>query len=73
MGLSGPVRGVDVIAALRELGPADADPDLLEAWLDPDASFHSLAELERSCPPERIGLSDGAYAAVFAPLFGEFE
>lgn len=73
MGLAGPVRGIDVIATLRELGPPDADPDLIEAWLDPDMSFDSLAELERECPPERIGLSEGAYAALFGPLFGEFE
>ena len=62
-----------MIAALRELGPVDADVSLLEAWLDPEDTFDSLSELERMCPPERIGLSEGAFAAVFAPLFGEFE
>lgn len=73
MGLDGPITGADLVAALRELGPVHADPELLEAWIDADASFDSLAEFERECPPERIGLSEGAYAAVFAPLFGEFE
>jgi hypothetical protein len=67
------IVGADVHAALRHLGPPDADPDLLEAWVGEDDVFGSLEELEAACPPERVGLTSGAYASLFGPLFGEFE
>jgi hypothetical protein len=67
------ITGADVHAALRHLGPPDADPDLLEAWVGEDEVFGSLEELEAACPPERVGLTSGAYASLFGPLFGEFE
>jgi len=41
--------------------------------VDPAAVFGDLAELERACPPAAIGVTPGAYATLFAPLFGEFE
>jgi hypothetical protein len=62
-----------VVAALRSLGPPGADPDALAAWVGDDEAFWSLEELERACPPERVGLTSGAYASLFGPLFGEFE
>jgi len=71
--LDGPVTGADVIAALVRLGPEDVDAGLVEAWIDPAMRFPTPEALARECPPERIGLSEGAYAAVVAALFGEAE
>jgi hypothetical protein len=68
-----PILGVDLVAQLRRFGPVDADPSALEAWVAPDDEFRSLEELEAVCPPERLGLTSGAYAWLFGPLFGEFE
>ena len=68
-----PIRGADLHAQLRAFGPPGADPDAFEAWVAPDAAFASVEEVEEACPPERIGLSPGAFAALFAHLFGEFE
>jgi hypothetical protein len=68
-----PITGSDVAAQLRRFGPLDADADALEAWVAPEDAFWSLDELEAACPPERLGLTSGAYAWLFGPLFGEFE
>jgi hypothetical protein len=68
-----PIFGADVHAALRRFGPGDYEAELAEAWIDPDATFADLEELEAACPPERLGLSSGAYAGLIGPLFGEFE
>jgi hypothetical protein len=67
------ILGRDVHAALRSFGPPDADADALEAWVGEDDRFLTLDELLAACPPERVGLSEGAYLWLFAPLFGEFE
>ena len=67
------ISGRDVHAMARQLGADVVDPDVVEAWIAADAVFDDLAELQRARPPERIGLTPGAYAALFAPLFGEFE
>lgn len=66
------VRGDDAHAACRRFG-RDADCTALEAWVAEDDTFTCLEQLEAACPPERIGLSAGAFAALFGPLFGEFE
>ena len=68
-----PICGADVHAILRRLGPGAYEAELAEAWIDDDAGFTSLEELEAHCPPERLGLSPGAFAALLGPLFGEFE
>ena len=68
-----PIFGRDVHAAMRRFGPEDADPDALEAWVAEDDRFFTLDELLAACPPERVGLSEGAYLWLFAQLFGEFE
>jgi len=68
-----PIRGADLHAQLRAFGPPEADADAFEAWIAADDEFTSLEEVDAACPPERIGLSDGAFAALFAHLFGEFE
>ena len=68
-----PIVGADVHAALRSLGPGAYEADLAEAWIADDDVFNSVEELETACPPERIGLSPGAFAALLGPLFGEFE
>jgi hypothetical protein len=68
-----PILGADVHAALRTLGPGAYEAELAEAWIADDAVFWSVEEIEAHCPPERIGLSGGAFAALLGPLFGEFE
>ena len=68
-----PIRGSDLHAQLRAFGPPDADLDAFEAWVGEGESVGSFEDLEAACPPERIGLTPGAFAALFAPLFGEFE
>ncbi len=67
------ITGRDVHALARQLGADVVDPHAVEAWIAADAVFGDLADLWRACPPERIGLTPGAYAALFAQLFGEFE
>ncbi|MCU0306230.1 MAG: hypothetical protein MUE51_00385 [Thermoleophilia bacterium] len=69
----GPVTGGDVRAALAAFGPPGADVAALDAAVPPEAEFASLDDLARACPPGRIGLRPGAFAALFGPLFGEFE
>jgi hypothetical protein len=68
-----PISGADVHAALRALGPGASQAELAEAWIAEDALFTSVEEIEAHCPPERIGLSSGAFHALLGPLFGEFE
>ncbi len=68
-----PVRGADVIAALAAFPGHAALREGVAARVDPAAVFGSLGELERACPPESIGVTPGAYATLFGPLFGEFE
>lgn len=67
------ISGRDVLAAVRGAGGRDADLAALREAVAPDAVFASYEDLARACPPERIGLSSGAHAALFGPLFGEFE
>jgi hypothetical protein len=68
-----PISGRDVHAALARVGPAGADLGELRAQVAEDDAFWTYEELARACPPERIGLTSGAHAALFGPLFGEFE
>ena len=70
-----PITGADVRAALAHApGGVEAEQRarLAAAVADEDV-FTSLDELVAACPPARVGLAPGAYAALFAPLFGEFE
>ncbi|WP_217914595.1 hypothetical protein [Miltoncostaea marina] len=67
------ITGDDVAAALRAPGGERADAAALRRRVAPDDAFGSYEELLRACPPEAIGLSSGAHAALFAVLFGEFE
>ena len=67
------IRADDLLAQLRHAGPNDADPAPLERLAAAGAHVRSLSEFELLCPPERIGISRGAYVALFSPLFGEFE
>lgn len=68
-----PIHGRDLQAALRAFGPRGGDAAALRAAVPDDAAVGSYEELARRAPPERLGLTSGAHAAVFAPLFGEFE
>lgn len=67
------ITGRDVHAALRAFGAERGDADALRAAVPPDAVFDDYEALARACPPERAGLTPGAHAALFGPLFGEFE
>jgi hypothetical protein len=68
-----PILGCDVIAALERFGPPGARSEALRAAVSGDDVFSGYAELLAACPPARIGLTSGAHAALFGPLFGEFE
>jgi hypothetical protein len=68
-----PIVGADIHATLRSLGPGAYEAGLAEAWIAEDDVFSSVEEIESRCPPERIGLSPGAFHALLGPLFGEFE
>jgi hypothetical protein len=68
-----PILGRDLQAALRAFGQGVGDPDALRAAVPDGAEVASYEELARAAPPERLGLTSGAHAAVFGPLFGEFE
>lgn len=67
------ITGRDVHAALREFGGGAGDAVALRAAVSPWSTFADYEALARACPPESIGLTSGAYAAIFSPLFGEFE
>jgi len=67
------IAGRDLHAALATAVPERGDIAALRAAVAPDDAFGSYEEFAAACPPERIGLSPGSHAAVFAPLFGEFE
>jgi hypothetical protein len=67
------ITGADIHAQLRHLGPGAYEAELAEAWIPADARFVSVEQVEQACPPERIGLSPGGFAALLGPLFGEFE
>lgn len=67
------IAGRDIHAALATAVPARGDLDALRAAVAPGDAFGTYEEFAAACPPERIGLSPGAHAAVFGPLFGEFE
>jgi hypothetical protein len=67
------ILGRDLRAALLAFGGGAGDPEALRAAVPDDAPVGSYEELVRRAPAERLGLSSGAHAAVFGPLFGEFE
>lgn len=60
-------------AALAAFAAGRGDPGALRAAVAPDDAFADYEELLRACPPARAGLTPGEHAALFAPLFGEFE
>ena len=58
---------------MERFGGGRGDVEELRRAMGRGRRFGSLEELRRAVPPERIGLSLGAYRALFGPLFGEFE
>lgn len=67
------ITGEDVLAAARTALGVRPDPAALAAAVRPGDLFGGYEALREACPPERLGLTPGAHAALFAPLFGEFE
>jgi hypothetical protein len=67
------MTGRDVHALLAAFGGDRGDAAALRAAVAPDDSFEDYGDLVRACPPARMGLTPGEHAALFAPLFGEFE
>jgi hypothetical protein len=67
------VHGRDLQAALRSFGPEGADAEALREAIPDGVAVGSYEELAWAAPPERLGLTSGAHAALFGPLFGEFE
>jgi hypothetical protein len=68
-----PIAGRDVHAAFRHAGAPRGAEEAVRREIPPDRLFESYADLRAAVPPERLGLSSGAHAALFGPLFGEFE
>lgn len=68
-----PVRGADVAGAAASMPGAAATAARVRALLDPERTFASAADLRRALPPEALGITPGAWATLFDPLFGEFE
>lgn len=68
-----PITGADVLAAARLPAAAGIDASALAAAVRADEVFGSYEELVAACPPRRLGITPGAHAAAFSPLFGEFE
>lgn len=64
------ITGADVRAAARAAG---AEGQALRAAVRPDEVFAGYEELAAAVPPALLGMSPGAHAALFSPLFGEFE
>ena len=58
---------------LKSFGADQIDLTAARRIIDPGREFDSFDELVGACPPEQIGLSFGRFAALAAPLFGEFE
>lgn len=67
------ISGRDVIATMERFSGGRGDEAALRAAVSPWQRFSTYDDLARAVPPERIGLSSGAHAALFGPLFGEFE
>lgn len=67
------ISGRDVQAALRAFGHGAGDERALARAVAPGDTFASYEDLVRACPPQAVGLTSGAHAALFSPLFGEFE
>jgi len=57
---------------MERFGGGRGDGEALRAAVR-SRRFATYDELLRAAPPERVGLSSGAHAALFGPLFGEFE
>ena len=66
------ISGRDVVATMERFGGGRGDEDALRTAVG-SRRFATYDELVRAAPPERLGLSSGAHAALFGPLFGEFE
>ncbi len=67
------ITGRDAVAAARTARGVAPDDAALTALLRPDDLFPSYEALRAAAPPEALGITPGAHAALFAPLFGEFE
>jgi hypothetical protein len=68
-----PISGADVLAVARLAGTPAVDAAALAEAVAPSDEFGSYEDLVAACPPDRVGMAPGAHAALFAPLFGEFE
>ena len=67
------ITGRDVHAALAMFAADRGDLAALRDAVAPGDAFDDYEDLLRACPPARAGLTPGEYAALFGPLFGEFE
>ena len=72
MGGGRAIRGEDALALLERFCP-EADANAFAAAVPAHAPFGNLDALLEACPPEQLGVPLARLAAVWAPLFGEFE
>lgn len=68
-----PVLGSDVLARARTAGIEEGVCRRIGERLAAGTRVEDLECLGRAIPPAQIGMTPGAWAAVFTPLFGEFE
>ena len=68
-----PLTGVDIIAQATSAGLKPGVAVLLAGRVDADAEFRDLDDLARAAGPAQLGMTPGRWAALFGPLFGEFE
>ena len=67
------VTGQDVLAAAVMARLGDAPCRRLAARIGSGDRFASANDLAAAAGPVALGVSDGRWNAVFAPMFGEFE
>ena len=67
------VTGKDVLAAARVAGLDETVLGRLVACITDGDRFDTGGDLAAAAGPAALGLSDGRWNAVFAPIFGEFE
>lgn len=67
------ITGADVRAVALVAGPGREVAMVIAARIGRHEVFAGYEELARRHPPDTLGISSGVHAALFAPLFGEFE
>ncbi|MEZ5079493.1 MAG: hypothetical protein R2878_02295 [Thermoleophilia bacterium] len=68
-----PVTGADVIGVVRLTATSAEVRERIRRAIPVDLVIPDIETLRQRMPAETVGLTPGAYASLFGPLFGEFE